>query len=199
MELINIFSSPIMKTHFEVKHHWRSYFNNLDYERNQMNNAYVSSDFNVLEDMGVRVMKRKIEEIVNMYMEIYLRLSNRLRITASWVMKHKQGDFAQCHQHKNSIISGVLYLQTKKGAGNLIFNRNNFLSPSFEFDRIESTPLNTEDMEFNVDTGTLLLFPSNLHHYTEVQPFADYQRVCLAFNTFIDDSIGNADTRVELK
>ena len=199
MELINIFSTPILKTHFDIKNNWRSYFDNLWYERNQMDNAYVSDNFNVLDDKGVRVMKRNIEEIVNMYMENYLRLSNRLRITASWVMKHRQGDFAQCHQHKNSIVSGVLYLQTKKGAGNIIFNRDNFLNPSFEFNRIEKTPLNTGDMEFDVDTGTLLLFPSNLHHYTDVQPFAHYQRVCLAFNTFIDESIGNGDTRIELK
>ena len=82
MELINIFSTPILKTHFDIKNNWRSYFDNLWYERNQMDNAYVSDNFNVLDDKGVRVMKRNIEEIVNMYMENYLRLSNRLRITA---------------------------------------------------------------------------------------------------------------------
>ena len=198
MEIINIFSSPILKTQIDIKHHWMGYIRQLEYERNSHDNAYVSSKLDVLQDTGMRMVKKKIEEIINMYMENYLRLSDTLRITSSWVMKHKQGDYAQSHQHKNSVVSGVLYLQTKEGAGNIIFNRSNFLNSSFEFNRIEHTPLNTDNMVFSVDTGTLLLFPSSLHHRTDVQPFKGYERICLAFNTFFNDSIGTGDTRVEL-
>jgi len=196
--LVKIFPQPILQTKLIIEPEWMKYINSIKYVRNVHNNGYVSTDFKILNTKKLKTLKSKINNVIKNYMEEHLKISNKLKITASWVMKHVKNDFAQTHLHQNSIISGVLYLQTKKGAGDLIFARQNFLTETFAFDRIEDTALNTHQLAFNTEPGVLLVFPSNLSHYTLTMPFDNYERICLSFNTFISDTIGDGDNRIEL-
>ena len=114
-------------------------------------------------------------------------------------MKHTKNDFAQPHLHKNSILSGIFYLQAKQGSGDLIFSRTNFLSDTFSFDRINDNIINTNNVVFKVYDGLLLIFPSRIKHGTFPMPFDNYERICLSFNTFITDKIGYDDTKINFK
>tara|TARA_R100001244_G_scaffold131456_1_gene104704 strand:+ start:210 stop:845 length:636 start_codon:yes stop_codon:yes gene_type:complete len=200
--LVKIFPQPVLQTKLIIEPEWMKYINSIKYIRNVHNNGYVSTDFKILNTKKLKTLKSKINNVIKNYMEEHLKISNKLKITASWVMKHVKNDFAQTHFHHNSIISGVLYLQTKKGAGDLIFERegtrHNFLSEMLAFDRIENTTLNAPQLSFNTETGILLVFPSNLSHYTLTMPFDNYERICLSFNTFISGSMGAETNRIEL-
>jgi len=201
--LVKIFPQPILQTKLIIEPEWMKHINSIKYMRNVHNNGYVSTDFKILNTKKLKKLKSKINNVIKKYTEDYLKISNKFKITCSWVMKHVKNDFAQTHVHHNSIISGVLYLQTKKGVGDLIFDRegtrHNFLSETFAFDRIENTDLNAPQLLFNTDPGVLYMFPSNLSHYTLPMPFDNYERLCLVFDTFITGSMGAETTRLEIK
>jgi len=199
MNLNPIFAEPILETKLDIKPEWIEFVKGTDYKRNSLNNGYVSKNFEILEEEKLRSLKENINNVIKKYTEDYLKISNKFQITSSWVMKHIKNDFAQSHLHKNSIISGVFYLQAKQGSGDLVFSRNNFLSNSFSFDRIKDNIINSDNIIFKVYDGLLLIFPSKIKHGSFNMPFDNYERICLSFNTFIIDKIGHDDTKINFK
>ena len=194
-----IFPEAILETKLDINPEWLEFVKSVDYKRNAPNNGYVSKNFEILEEKKLSLLKENINNIIKKYTEDYLKISNKFKITCSWVNKHTKNDFAQPHLHKNSIISGIFYLQTKQGSGDLIFSRTNFLSDTFSFDRINDNIINTNNVVFKVYDGLLLIFPSRIKHGTFPMPFDNYERICLSFNTFITDKIGYDDTKINFK
>ena len=199
MNLNPIFAEPILETKLDIKPEWIEFIKNIDYKRNQFNNGYVSKNFEILEEEKLGSLKENINNVIKKYTEDYLKISNKFKITSSWIMKHIKNDYAQPHLHKNSIISGIFYLQAKQGSGDLVFSRNNFLSDTFSFDRINDNIINTHNVMFKVYEGLLLVFPSRIKHGTFKMPFDNYERICLSFNTFITNQIGYDDTKIDFK
>ena len=199
MNLNPIFAEPILETKLDIKPEWIEFIKNIDYKRNKLNNGYVSKNFEVLEEEQLKSLKENINNVIKKYTEDYLKISNKFKITCSWVMKHIKNDYAQPHLHKNSIISGILYLQAKQGSGDLVFTRTNFLSDTFSFDRINDNIINTHNVMLKVYEGLLLVFPSRIKHGTFKMPFDNYERICLSFNTFITNQIGYDDTKIDFK
>ncbi len=197
IKLNPIFAEAILETKLDVKLEWIDFVKNIEYKRNTSNNGHVSKNFEILEEEKLSLLKENINNIIKKYTEDYLKISNKFKITSSWAMKHTKNDFAQPHLHKNSIISGVFYLQAKQGSGDLIFSRNDFLSNTFSFDRINDNIINTHNVMFKVYDGLLLIFPSRIKHGTFPMPFDNYERICLSFNTFITDQIGHEDTKLK--
>jgi hypothetical protein len=94
------------------------------------------------------------------------------------------GDYAHSHHHKNSVFSGIVYIDTPQNSGNIFFARRNENIP--EFLKLEFSDINN----FNCDTcyfvperGDIFIFPSSLNHYSGVNESND-KRLCLAFNIF---------------
>ena len=199
MNLNPIFAEPILETKLDIKPEWIEFIKNIDYKRNKLNNGYVSKNYEVLEEEQLKSLKENINNVIKKYTEDYLKISNKFKITCSWVMKHIKNDYAQPHLHKNSIISGIFYLQAKQGSGDLVFTRTNFLSDTFSFDRINDNIINTHNVMFKVYDGLLLVFPSRIKHGTFKMPFDNYERICLSFNTFITNQIGCDDTKIDFK
>ena len=194
-----IFPEAILETKLDINPEWLEFVKNIEYKRNIPNNGHISKNFEILEEKKLSLLKENINNIIKKYTEDYLKISNKFKITCSWVNKHTKNDFAQPHLHKNSIISGIFYLQTKQGSGDLIFSRTNFLSDTFSFDIINDNIINTNNVVFKVYDGLLLIFPSRIKHGTFPMPFDNYERICLSFNTFITDKIGYDDTKINFK
>ena len=106
----------------------------------------------------------------------------QLCVTQSWfnVTEGKQAHHE--HSHHNSFVSGVVYINAAEGDIITFHPFNNsinlFLKPHGE-----------EPLSVSVNTGDLILFPSNLAHSV---PFLDreYRRLSLAFNTFPVGKLG---------
>ena len=124
IKLNPIFAEAILETKLDVKLEWIDFVKNIEYKRNTSNNGHVSKNFEILEEEKLSLLKENINNIIKKYTEDYLKISNKFKITSSWISKHTKNDFAQPHLHKNSIISGVFYLQAKQGSGDLIFSRS---------------------------------------------------------------------------
>jgi ectoine hydroxylase-related dioxygenase (phytanoyl-CoA dioxygenase family) len=88
--------------------------------------------------------------------------TENLYITESWLNFSRPGEWHHLHNHTNSFISGVFYVNVIKSLHNIVFSEINEI--------------------VNVSKGDLLLFPSKLLHYVPKNKANDL-RISLSFNT----------------
>ena len=101
-------------------------------------------------------------------------------ITESWYnVLHKQGEVL-AHRHEGSVVSGAFYPIIFENSSNLFFESplkvhkmNDIISKETEY--------SSYNLEFPVDTGILILFPSWLTHY--VPKNNSLKRITISFNT----------------
>jgi uncharacterized protein (TIGR02466 family) len=115
-----------------------------------------------------------------------------LKITQSWSNYTEAGQYHHKHEHPNSFVSGVFYPQANRETDKIYFYK-------FGYQQIKFPPenwnvYNSESWWFEVGTGDLILFPSNLTHMVETVQ-GDQTRISLSFNTF---PVGNIGEEVSL-
>jgi hypothetical protein len=87
-----------------------------------------------------------------------------------WTSVHLNGSLHDPHHHKNSAISGVIYVTVPSGSGDIVF-----------YDPRGSLPPFGKTLRLQPSPGTLVLFPSWLVH--SVQPtLSSKPRISLSFN-----------------
>jgi uncharacterized protein (TIGR02466 family) len=104
-----------------------------------------------------------------------------LRITQSWLNINPPGTSHHRHSHGNSILSGVLYIQTNELSGNFVVhtpNKRAFGGFIEEFNRY-----NYEFIYFTPKKFDLFLFQSSLDHSVNVNESQE-DRLSISFNTF---------------
>lgn len=117
-----------------------------------------------------------------------------LRVTQSWLNYTKPGEYHHKHSHPNSFISGVLYMKAAKERDRIYFYRSGYEQIKLTTDNWNL--YNSESWWFEVATGELMLFPSNLTHMVETVQGDD--RISLAFNTFPVGLVGSEETLTAL-
>src|SRR5210317_971047 len=75
----------------------------------------------VLEEKKYIYIKNEIIKHINTYTKNILKCTNSFRITTSWFTYTNPGDESYIHRHRNSVFSGVVYLQCSKDSGNITF------------------------------------------------------------------------------
>lgn len=112
----------------------------------------------------------------------------KLRITQSWANYTKKDEYHHRHTHSNSFISGVFYVNANKDTDKIYFHNEHYRA----IDILPREPniLNSRSWWYPVETGDLILFPSDLSHSVEVLG-TDTVRASLAFNTFPVGYVGN--------
>jgi len=167
------------------------YVRTVPHSRVTADNGYASDNQQILEEPELDFLKKQIMHHVDKYMAS-LRVSTKMEffITCSWAILHDKGDESGEHFHSNSLISGVVYLNTDKYSGNLVFHRDwqtlfpQSLTPEFS----DFTPFNCETIGVTPKPGDLYLFPSFLKH--SVAPSeSEIDRRCVAFNVFAKGKI----------
>ena len=117
------------------------------------------------------------------YKDIYApKLDNWLTITQSWANYTYPGQFHHKHNHPNSFISGVMYIQANKNTDKIIFYNTEYEQLRQLTD--EYNIYNSESWFFEVESGMLILFPSKLWHMVPTVDSMSNLRVSVAFNTF---------------
>lgn len=116
-------------------------------------------------------------------------------ITQSWINYTENGGWHHKHNHYNSFLSGVLYIDTSNK------DKITFHKPGYNQIYIHSNQWNeTNSLSWDIDVavGDIVLFPSHLDH--EVTPIdSKTPRVSLAFNTFIHGNLGDELQLTKLK
>ena len=104
-----------------------------------------------------------------------------LAMPNSWITKTQKNEYAHIHTHQGSHISGVYYIKTNGIDGNLYF-------PNIHRS-LASNPIigcSTEETLAPLETGILMLFPSDLCHGVKENK-TDNVRYSLSFDICINE------------
>jgi hypothetical protein len=134
-------------------------------------------------------LKKTIQQNINEYIQIVYPGSNtEVYMTQSWANYTEPGQHHHIHTHPNSFISGIFYVNAVAGEDQVTFFKTE--RPAFNIVYNEPNNYNTGQISVLVETGDLLLFPSNFQH--AVQPTTSKEtRISVSFNTFIKGNIGS--------
>jgi uncharacterized protein (TIGR02466 family) len=152
----------------------------------------VSVDRYILDKEEMADVRKSIQFALDTYLdEIFAPVHEvKIYITQSWLNFTNPGQNHHPHSHPNSFLSGTFYFSANKEQDSLSFFNSamrEFSLPSTNYNRY-----NAERFTVPVETGDILVFPSNLKHFVDdtVQE-RTLTRISLAFNTFLIGQIGD--------
>lgn len=148
-------------------------------------NNLVTKDSFVLDEWNLSKTKKCLEDYLKTFAINILGYEyDYLYITQSWINVNPPGTFHDYHYHKNSILSGVLYLSAPKDGGNIIFHKaQRDILPKIKFQ--EDNYFTWETTYIIPKINQLLIFPSYLYHSVSKNLNTEEDRISLAFNTFM--------------
>lgn len=193
-----LFSTPIFQSKIEpISTQERDYIISLEYD------GLYSKDKYVLNHPQLSSVKNKVERTLTKYAYDVLRIApwNEFYITNSWVVKHDKGCSAQLHRHDNSLLSGVVYIQTDENSGEISFDLGTASAIFPSAVRIEYTEynlFNSPSWSHYPYDNDILIFPSHvLHKVSETK--SERTRYSLSFNTFVRGNLGQDMSVLDLK
>ena len=145
-------------------------------------------------------IKKFIEDCCQDYLEKIICPKNdiKLYVTQSWLNYTEEKQYHHKHEHPNSVVSGVLWLNSDKKNDNIkFFEGKGYKQISPLIDDTKFNIWNSASWWFAVETGQVALFPSSTIHQVETKKGSN-TRVSLAFNTFYKGGVGSNKDLTEL-
>ena len=196
---MGIFPTPIAKIDLDRE----LSFIEKEFICNQSTNAHLANDIvkqsentNILDNIILSDLKDFFQKSLDIFFQEWFKPSTNvcLKITQSWANYSNIGRSHVRHNHPNSIISGVFYVNTNQNSDKIIFCKQ---IQGYHINPTEYNLWNTSDWWFHSEEGTLLLFPSTLEHY--VPPVVgEKERISISFNSFFSGEIGLANRYTQL-
>jgi uncharacterized protein (TIGR02466 family) len=167
----------------------------LDVYKNQGNTT--SNDNYILNNKIFKNLKEELDLRVQDYFDKIICATDDIKpyITQSWLNYTETNQYHHKHEHPNSLVSGVFYINCDDQ-----FDKINFFKYQYKTikPKIKEWNLwNSESWWFSVKTGDIILFPSSLTHMVENKQGTN-TRISLAFNIFIKGNLGNNKELTEL-
>ena len=158
----------------------------------------VSNNNYVLNLKEFKDIKNEIDLRIKDYFEKVICSSNNLTpyITQSWLNYTNKKEYHHQHEHPNSLVSGVFYINSNEEYDKIKFFKKDYyqiIKPEIK----KYNLYNSDNWWFPVKTGNIILFPSSLTHMVEIKQGVN-TRISLAFNIFVKGSIGSNDKLTEL-
>ena len=157
----------------------------------------TSNDNFILNHKAFKELKTDLDLRVKDYFEKIISPTDAITpyITQSWLNYTEKNQYHHKHQHPNSLVSGVFYINCHEEYDKIKFFNEKYstIKPEIKDWNI----WNSESWWFSVKTGDIILFPSSLYHMVETKQ-GDNTRISLAFNVFIKGTIGNNKNLTEL-
>jgi len=156
--------------------------------RPNMGNTTSAERF-ILRKEELNGLRSFIQKSINTYFEEIIAPSKEasLYITQSWVNYSEPGQWHHSHEHPNSILSGVFYVQSDNEKDRIYFENNSYQQIQFPTEKYNL--YNSKTWWIEAKQGRLVIFPSSLRHSVSAVT-ADKTRVSLSFNTFANGMIG---------
>jgi uncharacterized protein (TIGR02466 family) len=200
-ELISLFSTPVVKTNIGrsfTKEEAESFdripmqeYNTLYSEQQGLQSKrynifdIFAEELNDIKSFCEHELKRYLEEIEGIDTDLA-----GLRITQSWFNKIKPQKFHAIHDHRNSYLSGVLYINCLQNDSLNFEDRDMGRGVNIEFQKKKATLWNAGRAKVGVKEGDLIIFPSSIQHFVDVNE-TNKERISLSFNTFPMGKLGN--------
>lgn len=160
------------------------YLKNLDKREEQHYlNVYSSKNDKILDDKKLIDVKRLVEDELKLFCSTVLGFNeeNFLKITSSWANFASKGQGHTKHIHRNSIISGVIFIDVETSVPKIMFE-SPLPSWGIEWKRSYFNEVNSFGYDLNVKNGDLLFFPSHIAHHVPVN-MTDNTRITISFDT----------------
>jgi uncharacterized protein (TIGR02466 family) len=151
-------------------------------------NNLASDESFVLDSWKLEKIKNCIGVSLKTFIDTVLEYDyEKFYITQSWVNVNNPGHSHHYHKHQNSILSGILYLNTGKDCGDVVFHRPEShyrdIEPKIKFN--ENNSLTWSTIHFAPQNNQLFIFPSSLYHSVTKNLSLTVDRISLSFNTFM--------------
>ena len=167
----------------------------LDFYKNEGN--ITSNDNYILNQKVFSKLKEDLDLRVQDYFNKVLSTTDAVTpfITQSWLNYTETNQYHHKHEHPNSLVSGVFYVNCHEEFDKIKFFKSEYKTIKPEIK--DWNLYNSESWWFTVKTGDIILFPSSLTHMVENKEGTN-TRISLAFNVFIKGTIGNNKSLTEL-
>ena len=154
-----------------------------------------TTDVDLLRLPEMTEVRKFIQNALDMYFLHVFQPKNpsnaRLTLTQSWLNFTRPGEHHHLHTHPNSVISGCLYVNADKSVDKISFQKRDI--PVYQIETENFNEFNILEMGVPVETGDLILFPSNMQHRVPTTT-GKHTRISLSFNSFFRGKIGNVDS-----
>ncbi len=162
------------------------------------NDGNITSNNNyILNEKPFINIKKELDLRAQDYFDKVISPANNITpyITQSWLNYTETNQYHHKHEHPNSLVSGVFYINCHEEHDKIKFFNDSYkiIKPEVK----DWNLYNSESWWFSVKTGDIILFPSSLTHMVETKE-GDNTRISLAFNIFIKGIVGNNKQLTEL-
>ncbi|CAK0772710.1 hypothetical protein CCP3SC1AL1_620010 [Gammaproteobacteria bacterium] len=185
MEEIKLFSIPIYKfkysDHIEFKESVTPFLENEDTWK-RVNSLATHIDFtnsNLHKMDAFSPIKNFIQTNIELVMED-LGFQPNIQITGMWGTRHRNAQYHHRHNHGNSFLAGIYYLNGNNNSGTTFFSPHNSHSQIIPAVKTVHKMQNSWVNPFQ--EGTLIIFPSWLEHSTQPNTSKSIRHI-LSFNT----------------
>lgn len=193
---VYLFPTVVAESSFsQVTKAEKDFISSLARKPNTFNSS--SENRNLLEARELSRLKEIANNAIAQYVNTFIKPKNPIDcyITQSWANWTKESEAHHRHNHPNSFLSGVMYIQSSSDDSITFFRERNLM---FEIEPSEYVDANSTSWWLPTVENTLYIFPSGLEHEVAVKS-DDKERISIAFNTFINGVVGNADNLTELR
>lgn len=202
--IIPLFSTPLFITEVSpVSDEIKNYITSVPYAKHDAN-IKLSDEKHILDQPILKPLRDEIMQEFNYYIDDVLQVDSQeltWEITTSWTTKSEPGNNSDMHNHRNSLISGVVYLETNPESGVITFNE-------FNNNRLFYQMIDLKFKNFNIYNSSLwsvppqnymmIFFPSVLLHQV-TKNMSSHVRHSLAFNFFPKGKLGDYLSELEIK
>ena len=179
----------LYKSSFDIDEDTKQLFYNEEYERMPSGNGDYTKNKYLLHDKKYSYVIENIMKHLNGFTKKYMTVNDEVSfyLQNSWAVKHNGNDWGQTHSHANSLFSGVLYLDTPKDSGAILFDaetRPTWSTRTIEPKLDEHTILNSRSYRIEPHRGMSLVFPSHMNHSVELNR-SGQNRYSLAYDVMM--------------
>jgi uncharacterized protein (TIGR02466 family) len=201
---INVFGIPIFNGKLEIEDKIIKKLKNISIKRLKIDNGFTSTETKILHKEEYISLRNQINDKLNIFLYdiIKIKKNQKFKLMNSWINIHKKNDWAQAHEHSNSYISGIVYLDVNDESGKLVFYKErNWLNifpktPELNFE--EYNEINSQTWSYIPKNNDIFLFPSFLTHSVE-KNLSNKDRYSLAFNFYPEGEFGSNEENCYLK
>ena len=188
-EIYPLFPTVVYKNKLERKltSNELDFIYSLEVFEQSLGNEISTSQW-LLEKTELAQLKTDLMDHINIYLNEIMQVDAELYMTNSWLNVTANQRQHSLHNHNNSILSGVFYINVSDSQPSISFNR---MDPPFflHMKARQYTMFNSMEWNIPVEDNGIIIFPSNCFHFVKPN-LTGNQRISIAFNTFIRGTVG---------
>ena len=206
MEVITLFPTTLYKNNI-INDFTEDCIDNLkgeEYIRTTLDNGWITKKKDFHRDDKYADLFGAIDYHVNYFAKEILKIKDDIDLVcmSSWVTMNSGSDYAQDHIHASSMISGVLYLDAPPGSAPINFHgdlyKKNTFGTFFPIQYSEYNQFNSNTYRVDVESGIIVLFPSNLRHSVRPNSDSSIKRYAMSFDYIPVGVLNAGSTKITL-